>query len=57
MPLTPIYTEMVEALVYTTQSQDMWRLFAPFEWRLWVAISGMVSACRGCHEPSYIREG
>jgi hypothetical protein len=43
VPLTPIYTEMVEALVYTTQSQDMWRLFAPFEWRLWVAISGMVS--------------
>jgi hypothetical protein len=44
LPLTPMYTESVEALMYTTRSEDMWRLFAPFEWKLWVAIVGMVSA-------------
>jgi hypothetical protein len=51
LPLTPIYTESVEALMYTTRSEDMWRLFAPFEWKLWVAIVGMVSAPWPTGEP------
>jgi hypothetical protein len=43
LPLTPLYTESVEAVMHITQDQNMWRLFAPFEWELWVAICGMVS--------------
>ena len=42
LPSTPMYTEEVETVVFTTTAQSMWNLFTPFSWELWVAIVGMV---------------
>jgi hypothetical protein len=42
MSTTPMYSEEVETLVFTTTEQSMWNLFKPFSWQLWVAIVSMV---------------
>ena len=42
LPSTPMYTEKIETLVFTTTAQGMWNLFKPFSWQLWIAIVGMV---------------
>ena len=41
--LTPMYTEQVETLVFTTTKRSMWNLFSPFTTQLWGAIIGMAA--------------
>jgi hypothetical protein len=45
MPGTPMYTEEVQTLVFTTPVASMWNLFVPFTWELWVAVASMVRPC------------
>jgi hypothetical protein len=48
MPTTPMYTEEVQTLVFTTTADSMWNLFVPFTWELWVAVASMVRPCLLC---------
>jgi hypothetical protein len=42
VPLTSIFTEPVETLVYQTTDDSVWGLFAPFTGGLWLSIGAMV---------------
>jgi hypothetical protein len=50
LPSTPMYTEKIETLVFTTTAQGMWNLFKPFSWQLWIAIVGMVRTPMYCRQ-------
>ncbi len=39
---TPMYSEEVETLIFSTTEETMWNLFKPFTWQLWIAIISMV---------------
>jgi hypothetical protein len=44
LPLTPIYSELSDTLVYTTMApENFWGLFSPFSLELWLSIVGIVS--------------
>jgi hypothetical protein len=48
VPSAPMFSEGVETIIYFQNVDDMWGLFSPFAWQLWVSIVCMVST-PSCH--------